>query len=147
MKIVLVLSTVVLSVLLLGYFGTFGVVIARTSPPQNASAVKTTAITLDAGRVRIWTETNTTPRRTIGVTRPSMEWELWRPRFPDIRRSLWEFDNHTVVGSRAWVRADIVAFPIWCVALPFLIAPAMYLRRRLKQHREPAGFAVVGVAP
>jgi len=65
---------------------------------------------------------------------------------PDIKRSLWEFDNHTVVGSKSMIRAEIVAFPIWCVALPFLIAPAIYFRRRLKRRPEPAGFAVVGVA-
>ena len=36
----------------------------------------------------------------------------------------------------------VLACPIWCAMLPWLIARALWLRRRLRKN-EPAGFAVV----
>jgi hypothetical protein len=67
---------------------------------------------------------------------------LWPPQAPQIMRSIWEFDAHTLAvtpGSVTW----IIACPIWCVMLPFLIAPGVWLRRRLRQKRQtPRGFAV-----
>ena len=148
MKVLLVGSIVVLSVLFLGYFGFFGVSLTRNYPAGISPTYKSTQISLDSGRVRIWTEVDMrpAPHPHNRIVRRWIEWDMWRPRLPDIKRSIWEFDNHRIVGSKAIIQARIFAFPIWCVALPFLIAPTICLRRRLKNRRDPEGFSVVELA-
>jgi hypothetical protein len=63
----------------------------------------------------------------------------FHPGLPEPRSCLWEFDAHLQLAGPAGV-FDIFAFPIWCVLLPCLIAPLIWLRRlRIK----PQGFAVI----
>jgi hypothetical protein len=68
---------------------------------------------------------------------------VWKPvQFsgPDLRRSFWEFDAHSLnTMSGFWV--FLFAFPIWCVALPCLIAPLLWLRKR--RTPPPSAFQVV----
>src|SRR5581483_11244866 len=61
----------------------------------------------------------------------SVSW-LVGPRYPDVRRSLWEFDNHrlnSAVGTTGG-SAYIIPFPIWCALVPFLILPVIWWRKR-----------------
>jgi hypothetical protein len=39
--------------------------------------------------------------------------------------------------------AGLIACPIWCVALDFLITPALWLLKQRKSLPEPAGFSTV----
>jgi hypothetical protein len=68
---------------------------------------------------------------------------IWSPvhfRGPDLSRSFWEFEAHSQnTTSGFWV--FLLAFPIWCVALPCLIAPLMWLGKR--RRKQLAGFPVV----
>jgi hypothetical protein len=57
---------------------------------------------------------------------------------PDVPRSIWEFDAHSIPQSN--YRYYILACPIWCIALPCLIAPALWFRKR--RHANAAGFPV-----
>jgi hypothetical protein len=72
--------------------------------------------------------------------------DLLRLRGPDFPRAIWEFDAHSlppINGSQA----KIFACPIWCLAMPWLIAPIVWLRRRLKNEREePRGFGVLAAS-
>jgi hypothetical protein len=68
----------------------------------------------------------------------------------DVRRAIWEFDAHTLVSPAAsspgWV--FLLAFPIWCAAVPCAAFPAAaWLRRRRAIARRAEGFAVIGNAP
>jgi hypothetical protein len=138
------LSIVVLTLLSFGYFGRVGVILTRTSAPGTAPAFRGTDISLDAGRVTCWIDTNPAPALPNAVAGRAVKWKPWRPRSPDIKHAVAGFDSHPlpVLGGRLY----LFAFPIWCIALPFLIAPALCLRRRLKKRPEPAGFAVVEIA-
>jgi hypothetical protein len=70
--------------------------------------------------------------------------QIFWPRFlisgPNLRRSLWGFGGRSLLYINGW-RLFLFAFPIWCAALPFLIAPLIWLRKRRKV--RDAGFPVV----
>jgi hypothetical protein len=63
----------------------------------------------------------------------------WHLRLPDARRSVWDFDAHRLPlpnTASSW----IFACPIWCLLLPCLIPPTLWMFTR---HRpEPRGFAI-----
>jgi hypothetical protein len=67
-------------------------------------------------------------------------WKQLQFSGPDLRRSFWEFDAHSLNTNRGfWV--FLLAFPIWCVAIPLLIAPLAWLRKR--RTPQPSAFPVV----
>ena len=137
----LCLSMVVLGLLPLGYFGRVGIAVRRTSSTGNTPAFKNTEFLLDGGRFACWIETGTSPAGPDSVEGRSLRWMRWRPRLPDIKHAVLGFDSHPlpVTGASLF----LFAFPLWCVALPFVVAPVIYFRRRIKNVREPAGFAVI----
>ena len=134
-----VISLLVLVVLLVGCFGTFGVTVSN-SRGLNGTVTDSAEIALNAGRVRIFTSTTVTSNGTYPHG-PSLRWDGYRPDLPDIKRMVWEFDAHPLTLPSGQV--FLFAFPIWMIALPCLIAPAIYLRRRFKKRPEFEGFAVV----
>jgi hypothetical protein len=66
-----------------------------------------------------------------------------RLRAPSMKHSLWEFDAHTHKGGWMQMSFSIFACPIWCCALPCLVAPLLWLRKRRKNRDQGPGFAVV----
>ena len=138
--VLFVLSVLILAGLLVGCFGTVGVNIDRIFAMSNGSGMQTINIGLDAGRVRITTQSGTLSNGVV-APRTSVRWERWRPRLPDMKRMIWEFDAHPLALPSGQV--FLLAFPIWVAAIPFLVVLIIYIRRRMKNRREPAGFAVV----
>ncbi len=128
------------AILTCGYFASAGPTVTDVQISPIAQ-VHSTSVELNAGRIRIWLATQTppplgsTPGQTIG-------WSA-RPDSPDLRRCFWEFDNHSlnsVIKTRG-ATAYIIAFPIWCVLVPCLIAPLLWLRTR-RQARAQVGFPI-----
>jgi hypothetical protein len=145
MMFFLCFSMVVLALLPLGYFGRIGVSVTDTWAPGKVPALRRTVISFDGGRMTCWIDTDTRPAGHSSVGGRSFMRARWRPRLPDIKHALVGFDSHSLpvnIGGSLY----LFAFPMWCIALPFLIAPTIYLRRRLKKRPEPAGFAVVEIA-
>lgn len=129
-----------LGTLTCGYFGAVAVAFFPAVPGGAAAhLVPATGIETADGRVRFLRQ----PVPSIMFPNGGIHcFTRFRPaRLPDLRRCLWEFDCHplNIAGGGAY----IVACPIWCVALPFLIAPALWLRKMRKRRVEPAGFGVI----
>lgn len=141
-----IFSLICLAILACGYFGRIGFAQLTTIKQGNSSAVlmRTQVIGGD-GRIAWWRQ-ETPGALADGMApvrhelRPVIQFFPFRP--PDIRRCLWEFDDHELILS-AFGKARIVAFPLWCAAIPFLIAPAMWLRKWRKKRAEPAGFPLL----
>jgi hypothetical protein len=68
-------------------------------------------------------------------------------RAPSLRRSTWDFDAYWVPAPSvpSAYRSLIVACPLWCVIVPSLVAPAIWLRRRMQTRRQMRGFPVESV--
>lgn len=144
LTLAVVVSLCVLAILVCGYFGSVGVFI-RPRAQAAAAGGKEPFVTLRAenGRVRYLSQrlaSSTAARLSPGRVYPSIDFLPFRS--PDLRRSIWEFDAHSLnLGSSpsAW----LAACPIWCIALPFLIAPLLRLRKWRKRRPDPAGFSVI----
>src|ERR1700722_10179974 len=133
-----VISLVVLAMLALGCVSRYGVGLFHCAAAQ--SKALELSLQLQSGRVAFYWEAWSKPPSTspigIHIYRRALRW-----RAPDYRRMIWEFDAHRVSapGPGPWV--FLVAFPIWCVALPCLIAPLGWMRTR--QRPKYLGFAVI----
>ena len=144
MMLFLAVSLLVLVVLLAGCFGTIGVTVTWNPRVMlNGTVTKSAEIALNTGRIQVFTQTSVSSNG-VPPRGPSLRWDGYRPGLPDVKRMIWEFDAHPLPLPSG--QLYLFAFPIWLLALPFLIAPAIYLRRRLKKRPEPAGFAVVELA-
>ncbi|HEX4055462.1 MAG TPA: hypothetical protein VHX86_14450 [Tepidisphaeraceae bacterium] len=124
------ISLIALGVLALGCFAEFGPAYLHNivgGPRPHALDVE---LQLQRGRVAIYWETwNNPPARFFVPTGTHIYWHPVRFRSPDLRRSFWEFDAHPLIPAKGlWV--FLLAFPIWCAAIPCLIAPLMWLRKR-----------------
>ena len=143
-------SLLALLLLACGYTTHFGVRLQRALPaPAGASAVPPTTapvrnifrrytLRLDYGRACLVSETwsNSVPAHNW-----TLNWDAarWPPHAPQFRRSIWEFDAHSIPVP-APSRLFLLACPIWCLALPWLIAPTLWLSRRLQSRRTRKGF-------
>jgi len=134
-------SLVAAGIFFCGYFGVFGptLYVVRSTPIPE---LRSYSLVVDEGRVRYWAESVSPPPTGLAVG----HWTRWgiRPRFPRLSgRLFWEFDFHSLmppimpVGSSAC----IVKFSTWCMWLPCLIAPAMWLWKRRRP--MPVGFDVI----
>lgn len=138
------LSLILLAVLPVGYTGTWGFAVthARQSATSVIPTYDTVRIYLDSGRLAVWWD----PRQPAGP-----RWRWMRPilRRPSLSRSLWEFDAHFLPTGRGSPQLFLFACPIWCVAVPFIVMPALWWRRRqrrLEQYHVP-GFSVLQSDP
>ena len=126
-------SALLALILICGFFGIFGVGIDYTSTAR----LRIRSFALDRGRIRF--------RHDDAVNSHGLEpahelfW-MFRPEVPELRYSFWEFDARPDSNGPFGI-FYIVAFPIWCVLLPCLIAPLIWLRR--VRRTEPRGFAVI----
>jgi len=136
-----VLSLIALAVLALGCFTQFGVAYLHnvfTAPNPHGLDIE---LELEQGRVAIYWETWNNPPPGMLPAGTHFFWRPMRYHPQALRRAFWEFDAHplNVVGgpsriplSGVWV--FLLAFPIWCAALPCLIPPIIWLRRRQARH-------------
>jgi hypothetical protein len=71
----------------------------------------------------------------------------WRARFRAVNwgRAIWDFDAHrlpaTMVGTRG-SSGYLIGCPLWCLILPNLILPGIWMRKRLRDRRQVRGFDV-----
>ena len=128
------ISLVALGVLALGYFAEFGPAYLHNVVGGPTPHARDIELQLQRGRVAIYWEIWSNPP---AGSAPAVTHIYWRPvrfRSPDLRRSFWEFDAHPLILAKGpWI--FLVAFPIWCAALPCLIVPLLWLRskRRITQ--------------
>jgi hypothetical protein len=151
LTILAMLSLPFVAVLMYGYLSQFGFKIDCYKTPAASPPYRHLELFLDRGRMGLWSEYWNTPGKPY---RARLNWvgHALMPQLPDIRRSLWEFDAHTLPnGNGSPPRMFIFAFPIWCLLLPCLIAPALWLRRhrhrgRAQQRGFPLDHAIVARA-
>ena len=143
LTILAAISLAALAVLLCGYFSRYNVMVyhATLAPQGNLLEVRLLGMGFGRGHCKlIWDHGE----------EPSPGRNGWGPGFhvehkftfapPDVRRSLWNFEGGRSVIAPGITRDHWVLFPIWCLALPCAIAPALWLRRRRRARRR--GFAV-----
>jgi hypothetical protein len=135
-------SLLALLVLAFGYTTRFGPKLIRQT--SAGAPVQVTELCLDRGWVRLLVA-SLTPLSIATASPTEFAWDgpSWQGP-PHIRRSIWEFDAHRIPDPSASI--FILAFPIWCLALPFVIAPALWLHRRHRARSTPKGFDLSPVA-
>jgi hypothetical protein len=153
-NVTLIISLTMLALCLLGFGGTIGVLIRRPSPTV-ASPYSERTIVLDRGRFTIWTETwPAPPSPPPGAqipTRLSIEPVARFPlRFPKINgHALGGFDAHWLdAPGRGGGALYLIACPIWALALPSLLAPTIWFRRRhaeRRRKRQQHGFPITSI--
>jgi len=117
--------------LLCGYFAKVGVYWVRPIP-GSPIAGRSWAVELDTGTARvIWMS-------TAGMG--SKHGAFLRPGLPRVGASLWGFEAFGFMGTAQ----NVLQCPIWLLAIPFTIAPIVWLRRR-KRDRVARGFVVEAV--
>jgi hypothetical protein len=128
------------TILICGYFANAGPTLTDVQISPIAQ-VRSTSVELDSGRILIWLATQTPPPTGATLGR-KIRWST-RPDLPDLKRCFWEFDNHSLnsVLKNKGATAYIIAFPIWCVLIPCLIAPILWLRKR-RHSRTKIGFPI-----
>lgn len=144
-------SLVLLGVLGCGYFGTVALLSVSAARAGVPAQVPVTGFGAENGRVVFVSE-----QRPAVPAGPGYLFSLkpgihplirFRPfRLPDFRRIVGHFECHRI---KAYPGSSllIVGCPIWCAALPFLIAPALWLKRQRKRRVEPAGFCIIQKPP
>jgi hypothetical protein len=134
LRVAMILSLIILACLGAGYFVRSGprVIWGRTAQSRGVE------LAVDHGRVTLW-------YREVAQPGPlDLGWtgDLFRVGMPDLRRSLWEFDAHWLYppSGAGGGRLFLLACPIWLAALPCLIAPIVWWRKR--RMRKLVGFPV-----
>ena len=134
-------SAALLVPLLCGYVAEVGPVHHSISGTGAAAQLHRISISTGEGRIRIASYS-----RTWDLTRqaiPPPFYFIAQPRMPSLRRSLWEFDAHQIVATAPFSgQIYLIAFPIWCLALPLLIAPTLWWQRKRKDSQHQRGFTV-----
>lgn len=123
------ISLITLAVLVLGCFAEFGPAYLHNVVGGPKPRARDIELHLQRGRVAIYWEIWNNPPAGSAPGGTHIYGRPVRFRSPDLRRSFWEFDAHPLIPAKGpWV--FLLAFPIWCAALPCLIAPLMWLRKR-----------------
>ena len=150
MKHKLFIALVVLSVLLAagslcGHFGEVGSSVGYITPAGAANVTIYGLTVISAhGRLEIFTSHGTGPIPT--GTR--LGWNFFFQHGFSLQPPPWqavsEFEAHALPAASVapGFSAEIVAFPLWCLLLPSLIAPAIWLRKRFRERQEIRGFAI-----
>jgi hypothetical protein len=148
LNVVAAISLPFASLLVFGFVGHYELSAQHVSTAR-FFPLRALTIGVDRGRIRIlWTKRTTLALLSV---RPPTGFSfhqyvgVWPLRAPDNKRSVWEFDAHPLVTAVSY--RFIVACPIWCVMVPFLIGPTLWIRRWLRKRPMPQGFAVERVSP
>lgn len=97
------------------------------------------AVDVDRGGCRLHRDWLTRPATSVSLmpTSPFFR-SRWKLTVPQPEPLLWGFLAMTSNGPAG--HYALLAFPLWCLALPAAVAPALWVRRYRK--REARGFAV-----
>jgi hypothetical protein len=149
-----IISLFALILLATGFLAQFAVEFRYNAINQPKPFYRTIDLEIGEGRIRSLWETQTSAPWSSLLTTPASSEPLglgidWLARFRPIElrsmsRVIWGFDAHSWVPFAPHV--VIVACPLWCLAVPFTIAPLIWLSRRRKRP-EPRGFAVTVSSP
>jgi hypothetical protein len=142
------LSVAIAGILALGFLGGWRISVLYSSTSA-AGTFQGSEWGVDRGRVVSYWAAGLGPRPPMfsGYGLTFRHWiHVLPPRPLDRRRSVWEFDAHFMSRS-AGPPTFILACPIWCAMVPFLIAPALWLRKRRRKREIPRGFAVEQAEP
>jgi len=146
LDILAAISILFVGLLALGFFGGLDVLVVHTSFDRVLGANTDRGGELGVDRERVvsywmrlsYPATKNSPSPGFSF---SQLVRLWPPQPPELKRSIWEFDAHFMSGSPG-PSTFILACPIWCAMVPFLIAPALWVRKRRKKRQISRGFAV-----
>jgi hypothetical protein len=133
------ISVSVLAILLSGYFAEVGPGYISIHRANGASYPRITLLVVEDGRV-LFTTQAALPQSYLKLP-PAGPFMVTRLRTPSLSRSLWEFDAHTI-PLQPGATSFLIGFPIWCLAVPLMIAPGMWWRRHRQHKKNPRGFDV-----
>src|SRR4051794_2465727 len=129
-------SLAMLLLLACGYVARIGFDVYR-GWPRSMRGYQHLELTLEEGRVKFWSDHGTVDPLTPLQNFKAHATFRWRPvRLARPGRALWDFDAHALPATKSTPAAYIVAFPIWCAALPWLIAPTMWMSKRYKRWKS-----------
>jgi len=135
------LSLVLLATLACGYFGVLALFF-RPRVPVVGGMDAYSVLQVGYGQVSFLSLTRQTPTgqtfRSPGI-HPILQFRPFRP--PSIRRCIWGFDARRIHAGDLRESGLTIDCPIWCAAVPLLIAPALWFRKR--RRNEPGGFSVI----
>lgn len=137
------LSLVLLGMLACGYFGELELFFRPRAPVVGGLDTFSMLGAGNGGQVYFESVTRQTPPGQTFLSpgiHPILQFRPFRP--PVIRRCIWEFDARRLHGDFRTSALEI-ACPIWCVSLPLLIAPVLWLRKWRKSRLQPSGFSVI----
>lgn len=137
-----VISLVMLVLLAFGLVGRVGVDIQYITGSGNQALHHQREVSLENGRLQCFsTSSSVIPRGFGNGTHVWPFARLWPPRPPEMSKTLFGFDDHALPGMFPGSSIYLLSCPIWFAALPFLIAPINWLRKRRRV--EAPRFAVV----
>jgi hypothetical protein len=147
LDILAAISAVTVALLSLGFLGRVELNLVHISLAPPVYAGQQDVLAIEDGRVvSRWASASGLPLTpgVLGIhagyhVAPAMD--LWPLRAADWPRTIWQFDAHWLAVGGAGPPIFILACPIWCVMVPMLIAPALWIRKRRKR-RVARGFAV-----
>ena len=148
LDIAAILSLLVGFFLVWGCFGRFDLNVNGRASGGALAAVRLDTVSLDRGRVCLYLYSGAPVSASALAGRHiSVHARPFDIRPPDIKRILWEFDAHSLGPFTPGIQVYLLAFPIWCLSLPCLVAPFLWLRRRKRARKQPAGFPLDQATP
>ena len=139
---VAVFSVAMLALLACGLVGRVGVDIQYIAGSGTQALYQEREVSLENGRLQCFsTSSSAIPRGFANGLHLRPFIQFWPIRLPDVRKMIFGFDAHSLPGMPKGQKLFLLSCPIWFAALPFLIAPVVWLRKR--RRAEAPRFAVI----
>ena len=139
---VAVFSVAMLALLACGLVGRVGLDIQYITGSGAQALHHQREVSLENGRLQCFsTSSSAIPRGFGNRTRVRPITRLWPLQPPEMSKTFFGFDAHPLLGMFPGSSMYLLSCPIWFAALPFLVAPMNWLRKRRRV--EAPRFAVV----
>lgn len=139
---VAVFSVAMLALLACGLVGRVGLDIQYITGSGAQALYHQRELALENGRLQCFsTSSSAIPRGFGNRIRVRPITRLWPLQPPEMSKTLLGFDAHPLPGMFPGSSMYLLSCPIWFAALPFLVAPMNWLRKRRRV--EAPRFAVV----